>query len=175
MIEAQIIPNADLIDGAVCRQADPDLWFPLDSELETKDRARELCQSCPVFSECAAYTAALREVSPRLTVGVWAGIYYLDDGRPGKVCPTCGKSLTFRVTRDFCRWCGGELPWTATRKKRPLLGPCTYCGRLIRARGVKPEDIAEANTVSYGGPGICMTCYNRRRRGKTAADEGRIA
>ena len=50
---------------AVCRQTDPELWFPEVGG--SAAIAKQICQRCPVRSECLAFALEHREV------GVWGG------------------------------------------------------------------------------------------------------
>lgn len=50
---------------AVCRETDPDLWFP---ELgSTAKAAKRICGRCPVAAECLAYAIEHQEM------GIWGG------------------------------------------------------------------------------------------------------
>jgi WhiB family redox-sensing transcriptional regulator len=40
---------------AVCRSVDPELFFPLKGDNATTKRAKRVCASCPVASECLEY------------------------------------------------------------------------------------------------------------------------
>ena len=55
-------------DEALCAQVDPDLWFP--EKGESSRRARQVCRSCPVATECLDYALGAGE---RL-YGVWGGL-----------------------------------------------------------------------------------------------------
>ena len=60
--------------AAACRNADPDLFFPLDSERGPRRAAREaaakaICQRCSVRGRCAAHALAAGE-----SHGVWGGL-----------------------------------------------------------------------------------------------------
>lgn len=52
---------------ALCAQIDPELFFPL-SEAESQT-AREVCQSCPVVSECLEWALSQSNIE----YGVWGG------------------------------------------------------------------------------------------------------
>jgi WhiB family transcriptional regulator, redox-sensing transcriptional regulator len=59
-------------DHAICRGADPDLFFPIgySAELlqEQQREAKAICANCPVASDCLAW--ALRVGEPD---GIWGG------------------------------------------------------------------------------------------------------
>lgn len=61
------------IEEALCRQSDPDLWFPDVGGAQGKggdvDRARDICARCPVRKPCAR--AAL---NGNEQYGIWAGV-----------------------------------------------------------------------------------------------------
>lgn len=44
----------DWIARAVCRDEDPELFFPLPADKETLRRAKAVCRGCPVRAECLA-------------------------------------------------------------------------------------------------------------------------
>jgi WhiB family redox-sensing transcriptional regulator len=67
--------------AAACREADPDLFFPPDSERGPRRVAREatakaICQRCPVRRQCAAHALAAGE-----SYGVWGGLSEADRDR----------------------------------------------------------------------------------------------
>lgn len=53
------------LDG-LCRQVDPELWFPEKSSLASD--AKKVCKNCPVIDQCLDY--ALRHNEKH---GVWGG------------------------------------------------------------------------------------------------------
>ena len=55
------------MDQALCREVDPDLWFP-DKGANAKP-AVAICQLCPVAAECLDYALTNRE-----RFGVWGGV-----------------------------------------------------------------------------------------------------
>lgn len=55
-----------MVDG-LCRQVDPDLFFP-DSGANTTRHARRVCEACPVMDECLQYALDHPGI-----LGVWAG------------------------------------------------------------------------------------------------------
>lgn len=54
--------------GALCREADPEVWFPAKGQAPTAARAKAICRQCPARRECLDY--ALRE---KITCGIWGG------------------------------------------------------------------------------------------------------
>ncbi len=67
------LANADYTwrNDAICRDTDPDLFFPVGSTgyaLVQIDRAREVCGQCPVRVECLDYALETNQDS-----GIWGG------------------------------------------------------------------------------------------------------
>src|SRR5258708_32665512 len=57
---------------AACRNAEPELFFPISATSAsgaTVERAKRVCESCPVQSQCLRY--ALRH---RQEQGIWGGL-----------------------------------------------------------------------------------------------------
>ena len=58
-------------EHAACRQADPDLFFPIGSTgpaLRQIDQAKRICQACPVQAPCLASA-----LDHGLAFGIWGG------------------------------------------------------------------------------------------------------
>jgi WhiB family redox-sensing transcriptional regulator len=55
-----------MVDG-LCRQVDPDLFFP-DAGANGSLKARRVCSSCPVMDECLSYALDHPGI-----LGVWGG------------------------------------------------------------------------------------------------------
>ncbi len=63
--------------AAACRNAEPDLFFPISATAASRttvQRAKQVCASCPVSTQCLSY--ALRH---RQEQGIWGGL--TDDER----------------------------------------------------------------------------------------------
>jgi WhiB family redox-sensing transcriptional regulator len=59
-------------DHALCRDTDPDLFFPVGTTghaLLSIDHAKRVCCSCPVTSECLDFALETNQDS-----GVWGGL-----------------------------------------------------------------------------------------------------
>jgi WhiB family redox-sensing transcriptional regulator len=61
------------LNRAACLQADPDLFFPPESERGEARKSRDLralavCAGCPVLEQCRVYALSARE-----TYGIWGG------------------------------------------------------------------------------------------------------
>jgi WhiB family redox-sensing transcriptional regulator len=59
------------IDDALCRQTDPDLWYPTGEGrllAQRRDAALATCRKCPVKAECLAHALAHDE-----RYGIWGG------------------------------------------------------------------------------------------------------
>jgi WhiB family transcriptional regulator, redox-sensing transcriptional regulator len=68
------LANADYTwrSQAICRDTDPDLFFPIGTTgqaLVQIDRAKEVCDMCPVKSECLEYALETNQDS-----GIWGGL-----------------------------------------------------------------------------------------------------
>lgn len=59
-------------DHAICRGADPDLFFPIGYSAqvlkEQEDAAKEICANCPVKAECLSWALQVGEPD-----GIWGG------------------------------------------------------------------------------------------------------
>lgn len=57
--------------AAICRDTDPDLFFPVGTTgyaLVQIDRAKQVCDECPVKTECLDYALETNQDS-----GIWGG------------------------------------------------------------------------------------------------------
>jgi WhiB family redox-sensing transcriptional regulator len=68
------LANADYTwrNQAICRDTDPDLFFPIGTTgqaLVQIDRAKEVCGECPVKSDCLEYALETNQDS-----GIWGGL-----------------------------------------------------------------------------------------------------
>ena len=58
-------------DDAACRDADPDLFFPVGTTGPVQshvDEAKRICRSCPAQTQCLAWA-----LDQGVTDGVWGG------------------------------------------------------------------------------------------------------
>ena len=67
------LANADYTwrSNAICRDTDPDLFFPIGTTgfaLMQIDRAKEVCDQCPVKVDCLDYALETNQDS-----GIWGG------------------------------------------------------------------------------------------------------
>ena len=63
--------HADWRDDAACRDADPELFFPIGTTGPAPaqiDEAKRICQACPVRQPCLAWA-----LDHGITSGVWGG------------------------------------------------------------------------------------------------------
>ncbi|HET9899016.1 MAG TPA: WhiB family transcriptional regulator [Streptosporangiaceae bacterium] len=63
--------------AAACRNAEPDLFFPISATPASKatiQRAKQVCASCPVSAQCLSYALHHRQEQ-----GIWGGL--TDDER----------------------------------------------------------------------------------------------
>jgi WhiB family redox-sensing transcriptional regulator len=68
------LANADYTwrSQAICRDTDPDLFFPIGTTgqaLVQIDRAKEVCGMCPVKTDCLEYALETNQDS-----GIWGGL-----------------------------------------------------------------------------------------------------
>jgi WhiB family redox-sensing transcriptional regulator len=63
---SELRDHLDHLDAAICRQTDPELWFP--EKGGSNEQARRLCRSCPFITPCLRYALDNRE-----HWGVWGG------------------------------------------------------------------------------------------------------
>jgi WhiB family transcriptional regulator, redox-sensing transcriptional regulator len=57
---------------AACRTAEPELFFPISAQgpsVTDAARAKRICASCPVRSQCLDYARATHQ-----TYGIWGGL-----------------------------------------------------------------------------------------------------
>jgi WhiB family redox-sensing transcriptional regulator len=63
--------RANWRDDAACRDADPDLFFPIGTAgpaLRQTGEAKRICRGCPAQTQCLAWA-----LQNRVTDGVWGG------------------------------------------------------------------------------------------------------
>ena len=71
------MPQQDWEGRALCRDYEPELFFPTTSHLDTTEgrrvtnarEAQRICARCPVARECGRYALATRQA-----YGVWGGM-----------------------------------------------------------------------------------------------------
>lgn len=88
----------DWRDDALCREEDPDLFFPIgntgDAILQA-DQAKAVCRRCPVMETCGSW--ALRTGQD---AGVWGGMSEDErraiKRRKSRPRPACGKETAYR-------------------------------------------------------------------------------
>jgi WhiB family transcriptional regulator, redox-sensing transcriptional regulator len=65
------MPGVSWRDDAACRNADPDLFFPIGEAgpaLSQIDQAKRICRTCPVRTPCLAWA-----LENGVGAGVWGG------------------------------------------------------------------------------------------------------
>ncbi len=65
-------PDLDWQEAAICRRADPELFFPIGTTGAAAadiQRAKAVCARCPVQRPCLAYALATRQ-----EFGIWGGL-----------------------------------------------------------------------------------------------------
>lgn len=88
-------------ESAACRDADPELFFPVGSAgfaAEQAGQAKRLCGRCPVRPQCLAYALAARQF-----FGIWGG-YDEEERRPlhrqWEECATAGPPSRCALSRE---------------------------------------------------------------------------
>lgn len=113
----------DWREQAACSSDDPDLWHPEGDEVRRKGRrAKAVCGSCPVQTECLEHALTQGE-----NLGIWGGLTALERRRlkPGQTIPMCrnGHRQTddnIRMTSigTRCRLCQNEASRKAQQRRR---------------------------------------------------------
>lgn len=108
----------------LCRQVDPELFYPEKGQDTTK-AAKRVCAECPVLAPCLEQALARSE-----RFGVWGGMTERErrrirpaakTGRPRKAFPLQRQ----RVDRRFPVECGTERGYRRhLADKEPTCGPC---------------------------------------------------
>lgn len=101
-------------DRAVCRDHPADLWFPDDSDHDTRKQATQICHTCPVEDECLTAANTQRE-----RYGVWGGLGR--DAHTGQ--PTGARGPKKPPTPDHR--CGTDPGYSAHRRRNE--NPCPPC------------------------------------------------
>lgn len=102
---------------AVCRDEDPELFFPAETDIAGREAAQAICARCPVQAECGALGRRLRAKD-----GVWGGQYrgklQAGRGRPPAACGTpSGYRRHLRLKEPTCELC--RLANNAATKDAP--------------------------------------------------------
>ena len=71
------LPDWSKYGQAVCREVDPDLFFPAKWEdvWQTK-QAKAICKNCPIKIPCLTYALERSDI-----LGIWGGTTYLERAR----------------------------------------------------------------------------------------------
>lgn len=60
-------------EQALCAQADPDAWFPQESQQAVAAAAKRICAACPVTAECLEHALSGADTWRGITTGIWGG------------------------------------------------------------------------------------------------------
>ncbi len=109
-------PPVDWRYRAACRNEDPELFWPSETDVAGKEAALAVCAICPVQAECSALG---REMG--VTDGVWGARYCgKSQSGPGRLPAACGTPSGYRrhlrlkePTCEACRLANS----TATRER----------------------------------------------------------
>ena len=93
-----VVPSEpmDWRDSAACRHHDPDLFFPEGTAgpaLRQADRARQVCQSCPVRTPCLRFA-----VRHGLAFGIWGGTTGEERRAIGRVVASAAAAISAERT-----------------------------------------------------------------------------
>lgn len=66
---ARLTPQGDWVEEGLCRETDPDLFFPEKGDPRAARDAKEICTWCPVRTACANWALESRELH-----GIWGGL-----------------------------------------------------------------------------------------------------
>lgn len=99
---------------AACRDQPHDWWFPEDRVGINEQRAKDICGTCPVRSECLEFALTTGQ-----QYGIWGG-------------------LTEKQRRDqrkyrviYCAVCGRRFPWLPSENAKYARAP-VYCSGACR-------------------------------------------
>lgn len=108
--------------AAICRDADPDLFFPVSGSgksLEQAERAKAICASCPVRPSCLAF--ALRTGQAH---GIWGGLTE-EERRHPVAAPTTGPARAPDRPAPPAR-----VPWTGELVETQIRVARNACHRM---------------------------------------------
>jgi len=103
-------PTIDWQSGAVCRDMNPEIFFP-DQFALVDPTAVAACQRCPVQSDCLQWALDTDQ-----EFGVWGGLTedqrrYINTTRSRVRCPDCRSDRVIEQTRcEVCLACGLSWP-----------------------------------------------------------------
>lgn len=69
----KLVPVEEWMADGVCRTVDPELWFAEVGDYPSTQRAKALCNTCPVIERCLQFALDNRE-----PYGVWGGLTALE-------------------------------------------------------------------------------------------------
>lgn len=146
--------TSDWLHQAVCREADPELFFPRGegtSHLAQAEDAKAVCRRCPVMSRCLEWAVETGQDS-----GIWGGLREDERRgvRPSKKAQPCGTRAAYRrhLRRDEkpCEPCIEANREASGKERKP------------RSAYSKPQTLAPCGTRS---------AYQRHLRRKEPIDE----
>jgi hypothetical protein len=170
-------------ERAACVGRDPRWWDTGEGLSADDGRARLVCASCPVVSQCrAAVDVMERGLASTALQGVWAG-----EGpaqrmrrrreRPRPACRECGRAM--RGRDEGAESAPGTVILAAdglcyrcyrVSRARGLAGAggltrCLGCGRVLVPRSL-PAGERPAGAVVHQSRGLCSACYKAVREGR---------
>jgi hypothetical protein len=87
-----VTSHIDWLKRANCRDEDPELFWPSETDVAGQEAALAICALCPVQAECLALARQLRAQD-----GVWGGKYRGKiESRTRRPMPACGTPSGYR-------------------------------------------------------------------------------
>lgn len=107
-------------DKAACLTSDPEIFFPDPSDVDTALRAKGVCDTCPVISECRRFAIRTRQSD-----GIWGGLSKHGLKRlaesEGHACADCDtdipKGLRFCADCRSARRARGQRAYDQNKKR----------------------------------------------------------
>lgn len=121
---------------AVCREHDPDMWFPTPGDKPTRRAAVRICRACPVAVECGREAFAIDAAD-----GIWGG-------------------LTSKQRSNLL-----GVPASARRHATKILSPCGTPAAYQRhyRNGEKPCDACRRAHNAYHSGNVQQRARRNRR------------
>lgn len=75
-LAVRLTPQGEWAEQGLCREVDPELFFPEKGDPVAARDAKEICSWCPVKAACASWALETRELH-----GIWGGLSVRDRER----------------------------------------------------------------------------------------------
>jgi WhiB family redox-sensing transcriptional regulator len=131
--------SANWPNRAACRDSDPDLFFPLDSDIASEIEAKRVCRGCPVRSECLDDA-----VENGMQHGIWGGLNAKERRNLKRRTQKMAAAEALRsedrptVSEKYCRGCEQTKPADEWGKDvRATDGLNAYCRSCTNEAAVR--------------------------------------